>query len=61
LTSKYQELSLVRFPDGGYVRSVPTEMGTQAQVKVRLKAAGPVLRVFVDEKELIQYVDQLEL
>jgi len=60
LSSKYQEVALVRFPDGGYVRSVPCAVKTQTPIKLRVKAAGSVWRVFVDDRELIHYVDRLE-
>jgi hypothetical protein len=60
LSSKYQEVALVRFPDGGYVRSVPCVIKSQTPIKLRIKAAGSVIRVFVDDKELIHYVDRLE-
>lgn len=59
LSSKYQQVTLVRFPDGGYVRSVPCQLKTQKPIRLRVKAAGNVIRVFVDDNELIQYVDRL--
>jgi len=60
LSSKYQEVALVRFPDGGYVRSVPCEISTQTPIKLRVKAAGPVLRVFLNDQERLHYIDRLE-
>jgi hypothetical protein len=60
LSSKYQEVALVRFPDGGYVRSVPCVIKTQTPIRVRVKAAGSLIRVFIDDQEIIQYVDRLE-
>jgi hypothetical protein len=60
LSSKYQEVALVRFPDGGYVRSVPCVIQTQIPIRVRVKAAGSLIRVFIDDHEIIQYVDHLE-
>jgi len=48
-SSKYQEVALVRFPDGGYVRSVPCEIKTQTPIKLQVKAAGSVLRVFLND------------
>ncbi|MFM8569955.1 MAG: hypothetical protein ACKOAU_00005, partial [Pirellula sp.] len=60
LSSKYQEVALVRFPDGGYLRSIPCVIKTQAPIRVRVKATGSLIRVFIDDKEIIQYVDRLE-
>ena len=60
ISSKYQEVALVRFPDGGFVRSVPCEIKTQTPLKLRATAAGGVICVFVNDRQLIQYVDRLE-
>jgi hypothetical protein len=60
LSSKYQEVALVRFPDGGYVRSVLCPVKTQTPFTLRVKSAGSVIRVLVDGKEVIHYVDRLE-
>lgn len=59
ISSKHQEVALVRFPDGGYVRSVPCVIKRQTPIKLRATAAGGALRVFVDGQELIHYVDRL--
>ena len=60
VSHKYQQVALVRFPDGGYLRSVHCEVKLNTPIKLRAKVAGGVLRVSVDGKELIQYVDRLE-
>ena len=60
VSHKYQQVALVRFPDGGYLRSVPCEVKLNTPIKLRAKVAGGVLRVSVDGKELIRYVDRLE-
>lgn len=60
LSTKYQEVALVRFPDGGYVRSVPCVVRTQTPITLRVSVTGAVLRVFVEDQELIRYVDRLE-
>ncbi|MFO0867764.1 MAG: LamG-like jellyroll fold domain-containing protein [Pirellulales bacterium] len=60
LSTKYQEVALIRFPDSGYVRSVPCPVKPQTPIKLRVMATGSVLRVFVDDQERIHYVDRLE-
>lgn len=60
ISHKYQQVALVRFPDGGYLRSVPCDLKLNSPIKLRAKVAGGVLRVSVDGKELIHYVDRLE-
>lgn len=60
VSHKYQQVALVRVPDGGYLRSVHCEVKVNAPLKLRVKVAGNVLRVSVDGKELIHYVDRLE-
>ena len=60
ISSKYQEVALVRFPDGGFVRSVPCPVKTQTPIRLRVTASHGVIRVFVDGTERIHYVDRLE-
>jgi hypothetical protein len=60
VSHKYQQVALVRFPDGGYLASVQCEVKLHAPIKLRAKIAGNVLRVSVDDKEVIHYVDRLE-
>ncbi len=60
LSHKYQQVALVRFPDGGYVRSVPCLVNLNEPIQLRVQAAGSILRVFVNGKQLITFVDRLE-
>ena len=60
ISSKLQEATLVRFPDGGYVRSVPCVVKTQTPIRLRATASGSVIRVYIDDTEVIHYVDRLE-
>lgn len=60
LSHKYQQVALVRFPDGGYVRSVPCTLNLNEPIQLRVQAAGNILNVFVNDKQLINYVDRLE-
>ncbi|HBJ37058.1 MAG TPA: hypothetical protein DDZ51_20345 [Planctomycetaceae bacterium] len=60
ISHKYQQVALVRFPDGGYLRSVPCDVGIHKPIKLRAKIAGGILRVSIDDKEIIHYVDRLE-
>lgn len=60
LSHKLQEVALVRFPDGGYLRSVPCEVKLKAPIQLAVSVAGRVIKVSVDGRELIQYVDRLE-
>ena len=60
ISHKLQEVALVRFPDGGYLRSVPCELKTGTPIKLLTKVAGGTIRVSVDGRELIHYVDRLE-
>ncbi len=59
LSAKYQQVTLVRFPDGGYVSSMPCEIRPKVPIRLRARAAGGVVRVLVDDKELLRYVDRL--
>lgn len=56
---KYQEVALVRFPDGGYVASVPCALPAKKPLRLRARANGGAIRVFVDDKELIRHADRL--
>lgn len=60
ISTKLQEVALVRFPDGGYLRSVPCELKTNTPIKLHVKVSGGVLRVHVDGQERIHYVDRTE-
>ncbi|MEZ6089422.1 MAG: hypothetical protein R3C05_15605 [Pirellulaceae bacterium] len=60
VSHKYQHVALVRFPDGGYLRSVPCKVVANAPMELRASVSGNVLRVFVDGKEFIHYIDPIE-
>jgi Concanavalin A-like lectin/glucanases superfamily len=57
---KLQEVALLRFPDGGYLRSVPCELKLKTPIQLRAAVAGGVIRVSVDGRDLIHYVDRVE-
>ncbi|WP_439623871.1 LamG-like jellyroll fold domain-containing protein [Gemmata sp.] len=52
-----QEVTLVKYPDGGYLRSVPCPVELNKPFAVRVAAHGNVISVVVDEKEKIRYRD----
>ncbi len=60
LSHKLQELTLVRYPDGGYLASVPCEVPLKTPLVVKVRAAGRVIRASLNGRELIHYVDRLE-
>lgn len=60
ISHKLQEVTLVRFPDGGYLLSVPCDVKLKTPIKLSVKITGRVIRVTVDDRELIQYVDRVE-
>ncbi|HCP12648.1 MAG TPA: hypothetical protein DIT89_09970 [Planctomycetaceae bacterium] len=59
LSSKYQECAVVRFPDGGYVRSVPCEISLGRPLRLTVTLSGGLLRLVVDGRELLTWVDRL--
>ncbi|MFM7036337.1 MAG: hypothetical protein ACKO2L_01310, partial [Planctomycetaceae bacterium] len=59
-SSKYQECALVRFPDGGYLKSVPCVVKERTPITVRMRLSGNQLQVSVDGRELFQHHDRLE-
>lgn len=60
LSAKYQELALVRFPEGGYVRTVPCGVKANDPMRLVARIAGNVIRVFVNGREMIVYHDRLD-
>ena len=60
VSTKYQEVALVRFPDGGYLASVPCPVPAKAPFKLRARVAGGVISVFLDGKEFIRHADRLD-
>jgi hypothetical protein len=59
-STKYQECALVRFPDGGYLKSVPCVLKERTPIQVRVRVSGNQLQVFVDGRELFRHVDRFE-
>ena len=57
LSTKYQECALVRYPDGGYVRSVPCAVPLQRPLRLSVVVSGRVLRVLVDGVEVLTWSD----
>jgi len=60
ISSKLQEVALVRFPDGGYLRSVPCAVPLKSPFQLRAQVTGRTLRVFVDDQQVLEYLDRLE-
>ena len=56
---QYGTVALVRFPDGGYVRSVPCEVKVGVPMRVSLASSNGMVRVTVDGVELVRYADSL--
>lgn len=56
---KYQEIALVKYPEGGYVQSVPCPVKLNEPQVVRVAVAGSTITVDVDGKPRIHYVDHL--
>jgi hypothetical protein len=61
VSCKYQEVTLVRFPEGGYLRSIPWAIPQNKPLKLVASCAGNVIRVAIDGKEAIHYVDHNEI
>jgi len=59
LSQRYQDLALVKYPDGGYLQAVPcaVKVGQAHQLVVTLQ--GNELRVRVDGQDKIRYQDDL--
>lgn len=60
-SQKYQSVALVRYPLGGYVRVAPCTIEKDKPLLVEVNRRGREIRVRVDGKELIQYLDPLPL
>ncbi|MFN6052104.1 MAG: hypothetical protein ACK47R_14845, partial [Planctomycetia bacterium] len=57
LSHKYQALSLVKFPEGGYLRVVPCVVKIKEPHAIKASIAGNQISVSLDGKELIRYID----
>jgi hypothetical protein len=56
---KYQEVALVKVPEGGYVQSVSCPMKLGEPQHVRVSVAGSTIEVDVDGQPRIRYTDRL--
>lgn len=59
LSHKYQEISLVKFPDGGYVQSVPCPVKLNERQSIAARVRGNRIEVSVDGQPRIDYVDAI--
>ncbi|MDB5387722.1 MAG: hypothetical protein JWM11_3368 [Planctomycetaceae bacterium] len=58
VSHKYQEVALVKYPDGGYLRVVPCQVKQNQPVQVVVRVQGNEIVVRVDDRELIRYQDE---
>ncbi len=61
LSNKLQEVALVKYPNGGYLRSVPCAIKLKEPHKVTVSVRSTHITVKVDEQEKISYSDNLLL
>src|SRR5262245_15234110 len=54
LSHKYQEVSLIKYPDGGYLQSVPCEVKLQNPQRVAVSFSGNEIVINVDGVEKIR-------
>lgn len=59
-SSAYDEVALVRYPDGGYVASVEHVIETETPIKVKVSLSHNKLSVCIDGKEILVYDEELE-
>ena len=59
LSHKYQEISLVKFPEGGYVKSVPCEVSLERSHRVKVITNGAKIIVSIDGIKKIQFNDHI--
>src|SRR5262249_41184258 len=55
LSHKYQEVALVKYPEGGYLQSVPCEVKLKQPQRLAVTLRGNQLVVRVDDQEKIRY------
>lgn len=56
---RHQQVALVRFPDGGYLASVPCPLQPAVPIALRARAVGGVVEVWVDGQSRLRHVDRL--
>lgn len=59
VSHKYQEVALVKYPNGGYVQSVPCEIKLKQPQRLAVTLQGNQLVVRIDGKEVIRYQDNV--
>jgi hypothetical protein len=59
LSHRYQEVALVKYPDGGYVQSVPCEIKLKQPQRVAVVLRGNHVTVSVDGQAKIRYRDDV--
>ncbi len=59
LSHKYQNVALVKYPDGGYLRVVPCVVKLNAPHRIEVAAQGPEIVVRVDGAEKIRFIDTI--
>jgi len=59
LSHKYQEVTLVKYPDGGYLRSVRCEIPLNKKIKVIATCRGSQISVSVNDKEVLNCIDTM--
>ena len=59
LSHKYQELALVKFPEGGYVQSVPCEIKLKQPQRIAVTLSGNQITVKVDGLRKMSYQDDI--
>jgi hypothetical protein len=58
---KLQEIALVKFPDGGYLRSVPCPIKLNQPLTLVAQVGGNVISVLADGTERLSYIDDAPL
>jgi hypothetical protein len=59
LSHKYQQLAIAKFPDGGFLHSVPCKVNLDAPHRIEVVAAGTEIVVSVDAVEKVRFVDHV--
>lgn len=57
VSHRYQNIALVKYPVGGYLRVVPCKIETGKPITVKASAAGDTLTIHVNGTETIRYRD----
>jgi hypothetical protein len=60
VSHKYGSVALVKFPSGGYLRSVPCDIPVGKPIRLSATKLGTELIVLVDGEEKIRYTDHAE-